>query len=474
MSKGKEYAKNTIILLIGKFATQFFTLFLLPLYTHYLLSEDYGLVDLYQTYVNLFVPVFLMCLDSAVFRFLIDTRENKFETNQIIVSSYLKTFQQALLFLIVAFVIGHFIKINYFYLLIFNVIAIMFSNVSLQICRGIGKNIVYSMSCIISACVTLLINVLLIVVFKQNAGSILIASGIANTLCTIFIVFNTKIYKNFSKKNFSKPKIKEMLKYSIPLIPNALSWWIVNVSDRTIISTIISTSANGIYTVSCKFSNILNSIFSIFTMSWQESASLHINDKDKDEFFTNMINNIYKLFVSVSLLIILVVGLFFNVLIGKDYVLSYKYIPILILANSFNVLIGLFGGIYIAKKLTKKMTSTTIISAVINLIVDLLLIKKIGLYAACLSTLIAFMSMAIYRYIDVQKYVKVKIKFSTIISTVLTFFATFAAYYSSNYVFMSLMLLFVTMFSFLSNKELIAAGINSSLGKLIKIKRKDS
>ena len=131
MSKGKEYAKNTIILLVGKFATQFFTLFLLPLYTHYLLSNDYGLVDLYQTYVNLFVPVFLMCLDSAVFRFLIDTRKNEFETNQIIVSAYLKTFQQAMLFLIFAFIIRYFIKIDYFYLLIFNVVAIMFSNVNL-------------------------------------------------------------------------------------------------------------------------------------------------------------------------------------------------------------------------------------------------------------------------------------------------------------------------------------------------------
>ena len=208
-------------------------------------------------------------------------------------------------------------------------------------------------------------------------------------------------------------------------------------------------------------------------MSWQESASLHINDKDKDEFFTNMINSIYKLFVSVSLLIILVVGLFFNILIGRNYVLSYKYIPILILANSFNVLIGLFGGIYIAKKLTKKMTSTTIISAVINLIVDLLLIKNIGLYAACLSTLIAFMAMAIYRYVDVQKYVKVKIKLSTILSTILAFSVTFVAYYSSNYIFMSLMLILIIIFSFISNKELIIGGLNSILGKLIKSKKKE-
>ena len=208
-------------------------------------------------------------------------------------------------------------------------------------------------------------------------------------------------------------------------------------------------------------------------MSWQESASLHINDKDKDVFFTNMINSIYKLFVSVSLIIILIVGLFFNLLIGKDYAVAYNYIPILILANSFNVLIGLFGGIYIAKKLTKKMTSTTIISALINLIINLLFIKQIGLYAACLSTLIAFMSMAIYRYIDVQKYVKVRIKLSTVLSTIFAFSVTFIAYYSSNYIFMSLMFIFVIAFSFIANKELIISGFNSILEKVRKIKRKE-
>jgi len=259
-----------------------------------------------------------------------------------------------------------------------------------------------------------------------------------------------------------------MLGYSIPLIPNALSWWIVNASDRTIISLLINTAANGVYTVSCKFSNILNSIFSIFTMSWQESASLHIEEDDRDEFFSSMITNIYQLFACISLFIIVALPFVFNILIGNDYSSSYNYIPILIIANTFNVLIGLFGGVYVAKKLTKKMTSTTIVAAIINIIINISLIKMMGLYAACLSTLIAYLCMAIYRYFDVQKYVKVKIKIAVIIGVIIGFIISLISYYSNNTLINIIGFIIVFIYCILVNKKNIITLKNIFLKKIKK------
>lgn len=77
MSKNKEYVKNTAILFMGKFATQFISFLLIPLYTRHLIASDYGMVDLIQTYISLFVPILIFRLDSAVFRFLIDERSNE-------------------------------------------------------------------------------------------------------------------------------------------------------------------------------------------------------------------------------------------------------------------------------------------------------------------------------------------------------------------------------------------------------------
>ena len=189
------------------------------------------------------------------------------------------------------------------------------------------------------------------------------------------MIWKTNLFAKIETKLINKTTIKELLAYSCPMIPNALSWWIVNVSDRTIISIFLGSSFNGIYSVSCKFSNIINSIFSIFNMSWQETAVLHIEDKDKDEFFSNMIDKLLMLFSATSLLIIAILPFVYNWIIGVDYHSSYKFIPILLYANLWSILINLIGGIYVAKKKTKEIAITTLISSILNIVINLIFIK---------------------------------------------------------------------------------------------------
>ena len=74
--QGKELAKNTVIISIGKICTQAVGFLLLPLYTGILSTGDYGAVDLIITYTSLLIPIFTMQLEQAVFRFVIDVRGN--------------------------------------------------------------------------------------------------------------------------------------------------------------------------------------------------------------------------------------------------------------------------------------------------------------------------------------------------------------------------------------------------------------
>ena len=74
--KNKELIKNSVILIVGKFCTQFITFLLLPLYTFKLSTSEYGIVDLITTYVALLVPVITFQLEMAIFRFLIDFRND--------------------------------------------------------------------------------------------------------------------------------------------------------------------------------------------------------------------------------------------------------------------------------------------------------------------------------------------------------------------------------------------------------------
>ena len=467
MNKNKELVKNTIIIFIGKFCTQFITLLLLPLYTHFLSTEDYGYIDLIQTYLTFFIPLILLKIDAGIFRFLIDARKSEEEKNKIITNGIFIMFVELIISTILFAVAVKIFSIKYSILIVMNLISLSVLTFLLQIVRGIGKNKQYSFSSIIAAIVTIVLNLIFLVGFHKNGKYVLIASLISNIIFIIYLLIVNKILKNVKIKYIDKKLIKDLLKYSIPMIPNELSWWIVHVSDRTIISYALGVAANGIYSVSCKFSNILSSIFNIFNLSWQESAALHINDTDKDEFFSNVINKVFNLFICFCIGILACLPFVFELLIKDSYREAYKYVPILLLANIFSVLIGLIGSIYVAKKMTKEVAKTTMIAAIINLTIDIALIKVIGIYAAAISTLVSYMLLAIYRYIDVQKYVKVKIPIKNIVVNSIIFILVVVLYLYNNIALNVINLLLCILYAIIVNKELLIE-FKKVIGKKVK------
>ena len=429
MSKEKELAKNTIIIFLGKFCTQFLTFFLLPLYTAVLSSKEYGTVDLITTYVSLVVPIITLQIEMGLFRELIDNRDNLEQERKIMSSGIFCVMVQFIICLIIYLFISLFINIPFSIYIILNVLAVMLSNVLLQISRGLGDNISYSIGSTIAGVGTVLFNVLFLVGLKWNIEGMLLSTAIANFLATIFLFIKLKIYKYINFSYINRKITKRIVKYSLPLVPNGLIWWIINVSDRTIISLFLGTAANGIYAISNKFSSVLIQVYNVFNLSWTESAALHINDSDRDEFFSNIFNSILKLFSSVCIMLIGLLPLIFNLLINKSYNESYLYVPILLLGMVFNIIVSFVGCIYVAKKMTAQVATTSFWSGIINIVINLLLIKIIGIYAAAISTVVAFAVMSIYRIIDVQKYVKLKVDKKLILLLILLFIIECLFYY---------------------------------------------
>ena len=257
-----------------------------------------------------------------------------------------------------------------------------------------------------------------------------------------------------------------MYKYSIPLIPNGISWWIVNVSDRSIISWVIGAGANGLYAISNKFPTIISSLTGIFNLSWSESAALHINAEDRDEFFSDITNTVIKLFTALGVGMIACMPFVFPILIDSKYEGAYQYIPILVLGTVFNVVICLYSQVYLAKKLSKQVATTAIIGAIINIVINVLFIKKIGLYAASISTAISYFVMMVYRHIDLKKYINIKIEKGLILKTILIFTFAIILYYQNNLILDIISLLVVCCYAFLLNKEFLLASMKTILRKL--------
>lgn len=453
MSKGKDLAKNTAIVSIGKICTQLITFFLLPVYTAVLSNEEYGVVDLLNTLTSLLLPIATLQIEQGIFRYLLDCRENKEKQTTLITTVSKFILVQSAICILIFLCASPFIHNEYKYFLMANLLMGILSSISLQICRGLGDNKTYAVGSLITGALTVILNVIFIVVFKWGAYGMLIATTISNLLCAIYVFVKKKIYKYIDIKQNDKKLLKDIIKYSVPLIPNMISWWIVSASDRTIISAVIGVAQNGIYSAANKFSGIFSTLYSVFNLTWTESASININSEDRDEFFSKIFDFIVRFFGSLCLGTIAVMPFVFGILVNEKFAESYYQIPILILGSVFNILVSFLGSVYVAKKLTKEIAKTSIIAAIINIVVNIALINQIGLYAASISTVIAYFAMFIYRWIDVKKYVSIKTNKALIAVLSVSFLVAIITYYLKMKIISIVVLLAVIIIAIYINKD---------------------
>ena len=199
MNKKRQLAKNTLIIFLGKVSTQLISFFLLPLYTGYLATKEYGLVDLIQTYVTLLVPIITLELEMSIFRWLIDSRGKEKDTKKLISNNFFVLFISLSIFTILYVIVTSFINIPFRWLILVDIIICVLSGNFLQIARGFGKTLDFSISCMLTGLTTVLSNIIMICHFNMGADGMIISMALANFVCTLF--YCTYIMLNF---NFHK------------------------------------------------------------------------------------------------------------------------------------------------------------------------------------------------------------------------------------------------------------------------------
>ncbi len=407
MSKKTELAKNTLILSIGTFLPKLAGFITLPILTGYLSKAEYGTYDLITVLISLYLPQLTLQIKSAAFRFMLDVRANLDKQKEIVTNIFIVTLPISLIALLVLFFLlpgSTTIRLC----ICFYYLADIIVNTVRQISRGIGKNLPYSVSAIISAIGKMIFAVLLVSILKMGLTGAVIALGMGSFLSMVYISIHIKIFKFIDFKLINKKIIKEMLTYSWPMVPNDMSMWVMQVSDRLVVSKVLGVAVNAVYAASTKIPSIINLAQSALNLAWTENASLSVNDKDSDEYYTVMMRMMLNLQMGVFSVVIAAMPILFKLLINGDYMEAYNQMPILCYAIFFQGLALYLGGIYVAKKKIKSVGITSIGSAAVNLIVNLLLIHKIGIFAASISTLVSYIVLFTYRLIDVQKFSKIK------------------------------------------------------------------
>lgn len=453
MKQEKELIKNTFIIAIGKFSTQIVSFLLLPLYTSKLLPEENGSYDLIITIITFLTPFITLTLEESMFRFLIDSRSKK-EEKSIITQTILTILTTLSIACLIVFLVIKIFSINTTKLFIPYIIAVVLMALMNALVRGLGRLELYSLSNFILSVTTIVLNVVLLLGTNLKVDGLLLSVIIANLMMVIFLAVRLNLKSYINPKLINKKLMKEMLTYSIPLIPHSLSWTIINLSDRIIITYFLGEASNGIYATSNKFPTIINTVYNYFAIAWKESAAKALHENDSNKYYNKIYVSLKNIVYAATIVVIAAIPFIFSILINSRYNNAYMYIPILVFSVYFSNMANFYGGIFSAYKNTRIIGATTLISAIINLLINLLFIKLIGIYAAAISTLISSVILYTYRKYKIKSLVKLK-KSRDINLTILITLVVFLAYYSENTLFKFISLLFSIIYALMMNKETV-------------------
>lgn len=429
MSKLRSLAKTTAILSIGKILLHLATFSSLVLYTFFLSTEQYGAVELILVYATLIVPIATLRLEAAVFRYTTAERSEPGDTTPYLRYALSRSTIALAILMLLALIIAWASQHTYILLLWTLVACQTYYTIISEYTRGLGRNRIYATSAIIQAITLLSLSVAFVALLGWAIYGALSAMILSVSAALTYIVLATPNVRQQSSEISTELKHR-MLGFSMPLIPSAISWWAINAADRTIIAIALGVSATGIYAVASKFAAVLMVLFPIFGMALTEAAILHINSKDRDEFFSKAFNVALRVSASLGMILIATAGIGLPFIIGDEFTQARLYIPILVVATLLNNVVGLYSAIYIAKKMTRQIMTMSFVAAGISIVLTIIGIGFIGLYAAAISTALAYGIMALWRHYEIKRIINISYDRNLLAAVILGTLVVTGLYYT--------------------------------------------
>ncbi len=404
-SRGKKFINDLGIYAIGNIGSKLITFLLIPFYTFFITDPaDFGYYDICLTVVFILNPFLSFDLAEGGFRFLIETSDKT--RHKAIISFVLKAFTRNSIILVgLGLILGYFIHIKYlYYILLFGIIQTAY-DVTLQLVRGLGRTKIFVTAGIFNASSIAMLSVLTVAVLGWGVPGIFIANIAARISALLFTEYKVRITRVFFRfKYINKTISKELLHYSLPLIPMVLSWWVLNSNNIFFIRHYLGLDENGIYAILSKFTGILFIIANIFYQTWQQNAVEQYHNPDRDSFFSLIFNNyIYLLCFLVSTFPIALRANYFW-LVSSEYDRSADYLFINSVFVMIFALAAFFELGYQCSKQTKRLIPSILAAMVINIVGNYILIPLLGLYGAILSNIITYLFLLVYRIFDTHRY----------------------------------------------------------------------
>jgi len=452
----KKLTKHSFIYGFGDLLYKGLNIILIPLYTRYLTTSDYGIIEVVRSIGSILLILYTLGLDSALARYYFDYKDiSKLKEyiftilSGILLSGLLITFflnfSENIFFTWVKDIkFDPYIKLTLWtsFFLVFPTIFLVFLQVQ-------EKSFKYILFQLLQAILLLATIIYFVVYLKEGAYGQIKARFFAIFLAAILTLC---FFSKHLKPSFQFKEYINSLKYGLPITIHSLSWWILSLSNRLILQRYVPLKEVGIYSLGHNIGMGMEIILASFNRAWVPFL-FSSADKESPSLFATL----SKYYIGVIVLIGFTISIFSKEIImllsTKSFYTSYEIVPIIILSYIFIGIYMMLTNQIFYKKKTHYFLIITPLSAIINIVLNFVLIPKYGMYGAAFSTLFSFFAFAMITYVFSIKvfpipYEKTKIVFLIFIGVAL-FLISRSLINFSLFVNMVVKIFFIILFCFL-------------------------
>ena len=408
-SRSSKFVKDIGIYAIGNIGSKIITFLMVPMYTHYIEKADFGYYDLCFTWCLLLMPFVTLQLRDGAFRFLLDCDSHT--RRQRIVTFVSRTMiSTTVLSCIITAALALLTNIQYLGYALGMLLAMSFQEVYSQVFRGLRNNRAFVTVGILSSLGICLFSIFFVVHLGWGIKGIFLANILARVLALVIVEARVRLITRYIRWSISSREVAyDILRYTLPLLPGSLCWWLTGSSDRLFITHFLGLDANGVYAVATRFTGIIYTLAVIYYQAWQETAILQYNSPDRDRFFSRMFSSYITLLGLILVGYVFMLKVNYGWLVAEQYQESLNYIYPLGLSAVIFAAAAFFDMGYQCAKDTKRTLPAIVLSAVINVVLNFLLIKPLGVYGAIVTQLVTYLVLFIYRWHDMRRYFVLKI-----------------------------------------------------------------
>ncbi len=406
LDKYKKLITNTLLFALSSFGSKVLVYLMMPLYTGILTPDEYGIITNIQDTSQLLLPLTCVGITNAIIRFGLDAACDK---KAVFTGGFaalgIGTALVALLYPVLCIepALNGYLWLVYLY-----VIVSCARNLCSQFVRARQLTRLYAFDGLLNTTLLVVFYVVYLIPCHMGIVGYVLATITADALSAVFLIITAKLHRFFEPRSFDRTLFKGMLKYSVPLIPASMFWWITNASDKKFVLYMLGAEESGLYAFAYKIPNLLMLVSTLFTEAWQLSAVADAGDgEERSSFFSKVFAGYQSILTVGASGIILFSKVFVTILDGSggEYYGAWRYIPILVIATVYSCYSSYMSSVYMVEKKSALNLYTTMAGAALNLVLNALLIPAFGVNGATVATFLSYLLVFVLRVLSSRRYI---------------------------------------------------------------------